>query len=55
VEYSPKIILYTAYRVVHDDNYGDIVVLKGYATAAFTPGPGNEDIPNSSRTVEFDI
>lgn len=58
VDHAPEIVIETAYRIVDDACYGEIVVLKGFATAIYHQESEVDDAdgwPESSETVEFDL
>jgi hypothetical protein len=58
VERSPEIAIRTAYRVEKDATHGEIVVLKGFATAIYHPEPSfgdDEGLPGSDLPVEFGL
>jgi len=52
---APEVVIRTAYRIVDDVGYGEIVVLKGIATAFYFPDPWDEDSAGGGRSVEFDV
>jgi len=55
---SPEITIRTAYRIVDDATFGEIVVLAGFATANYHAEPGfdgDEGLPESDLPVEFDL